>query len=89
MSQGKQNLNETGSPAGRLRDYVYANLFFWGFLLALAFVSFFTCGAVWDEVFQGILEFLFVILGGGFTLVSVLDYLYDKYLGQAAPEEKK
>jgi hypothetical protein len=35
------------------------------------------------------LEFLFVIMGCGFTLVSILDYLYDHYAGShPQPEEK-
>jgi uncharacterized membrane-anchored protein len=59
------------------RDYFHANLFFWGLLLVAAVITFFTCGAVWDDVTQGAMEFLFVIMGGGFTMVSVLDYFYE------------
>ena len=89
MADNKQNSKAMIPQGSRFQEYVHANLFFWGFLLVLAIVSFFTCGAVWDEVFKGVLEFIFVILGGGFTLVSILDYFYDKYLGQNATEEKK
>jgi hypothetical protein len=74
-----------GSPAV-FQDYFYANLFFWGVLVVVAVVSFFTCGAVWDDVTSGTMEFLFVIMGGGFTLVSVLDYFYEIKI--AAPEKK-
>ena len=59
------------------------------FLAALAFISYFTCGAVWDDVYKGVLEFIFLILGGGFTLVSVLDYFYESYTSIPAGMEKK
>jgi uncharacterized membrane-anchored protein len=62
-----------------LEEYLYANLLFWGFLVVLAGISFFVCGAVWDDVTSGVMEFIFVILGGGFTLVSAMDYVYEKY----------
>ena len=71
------------------QDYFYANLFFWGVLVVVAMISFFTCGAVWDDVTSGALEFLFVIMGGGFTLVSILDYLYETKIATAAPDSKK
>ena len=64
----------------KFQEYLYANLVFWAFLLAVAIISFFTCGGVWDDVTSGVMEFIFVIMGGGFTLVSVLDYCYDTYL---------
>lgn len=62
-----------------IEEYVYANAIFWAFLIVTAVVSYFTCGGVWDSVTSGTLEFLFVIVGGGFTLVSILDYIYEKY----------
>ena len=71
----------------KLQEYLYANGIFWAFLAVAALVSFFTCGGVWDSVTSGTLEFLFVIIGGGFTLVSVLDYIYEKYY--AGNEELK
>lgn len=79
-------------PAKRLtvaREYLYANLLFWGFLAILAVISFFTCGGVWDDVTSGVMEFIFVILGGGFTLVSMLDYLYEKHMSDSIREAGK
>jgi hypothetical protein len=73
----------------KFQEYLYANLLFWGFLLAVALISFFTCGGVWDDVTSGVMEFIFVIMGGGFTLVSVLDYCYEAYLANPAGAEKK
>ena len=67
------------------QDYFYANLYFWGVLVVVGVISFFTCGAVWDDVTSGALEFLFVIMGGGFTFVSILDYLYEIKI--ASPSE--
>jgi type III secretory pathway component EscU len=42
-----------------------------------------------DDVTGGTLEFLFVIMGCGFTLVSVLDYLYDRYTSSHPQVEEK
>jgi len=71
------------------QEYLYANLLFWGFLVILAVISFFTCGGVWDDVTSGVMEFIFVILGGGFTLVSMLDYLYEKHMSDSVREAGK
>jgi len=87
QNQGKnQKPPKTEPPISEFREYLYANFLFWVFLLVLAVTSFFICGGVWDDVTSGIMEFLFVILGGGFAVVSVLDYLYEKYTGQTKPE---
>ncbi len=73
----------------KFQEYFYVNLLFWGFLAVLAVISFFVCGAVWDDVTSGVMEFIFVILGGGFTLVSAMNYIYEKYYGQTPGETKK
>ena len=68
------------NPAGpkpRIGEYIEANLWVWGFLALLGLIAFFACGAVWDGVTRGVLEFLFGIMGGGFVLVSILDYFYE------------
>ena len=70
-------------------EYLYANLLFWGFLVVLAVITYFVCGAVWDDVTSGVMEFIFLILGGGFTLVSAMDYVYEKYYGHPSEEVKK
>ncbi len=66
--------------------YFRANLLFFGFLVVLAVISYFTCGAIWDDVTQGVMEFIFLILGGGFLLVSYLDYLYEKHIAPRSDE---
>ncbi len=88
MADNKRNPKGDERRLTKFQEYFYANLLFWGFLAVVALISFFTCGAVWDDVTSGVMEFLFVILGGGFTLVSVLDYLYENYTQQQSPEKK-
>lgn len=88
------NKNKNQGPQARpaelsvLEQYLYANLLWFGFLVLLAIVSFFTCGAVWDDVTEGVMEFIFFILGGGFILVTLLDYLYEKYVARSLSEGK-
>ncbi len=89
MPNNQQPLKTAQKQYSRFEEYFYANLLWWGFLVALAVISFFTCGGVLDDVTSGVLEFLFVILGGGFTLVSVLDYIYETNLVRNAAEGKK
>ncbi|HVZ80665.1 MAG TPA: hypothetical protein VHE12_07680 [bacterium] len=84
MSDDRKNVKGSGP---QIEEYVRVNLWAWGFLGLLALVAFFACGAVWDEVTQGVMEFLFGIMGGGFVLVSVMDYLYESQ--RARPMEKR
>ncbi len=72
-----------------MEEYLHANLLWWGFLAVLAAISYFVCGAVWDDVTSGVMEFIFVIMGGGFNLVSAMDYVYEKYYGRSPGEMKK
>ena len=67
-------------------EYLYANLLWWGFLAVIAVITFFVCGGVWDDVARGVLEFILFILGGGFALVSHLDYLYEKHVAPNSRE---
>ena len=76
-------MGEIKSDGPNLNIYLRVNLIAWAFVLALAAAAFFICGAVWDDVTRGVMEFIFVVLGGGFTLVSFLDYTYEKYNGGA------
>lgn len=58
--------------------YLKANLLWWSFLALAALGAFLACGAVWDDAMAGLFRFIFLVLGGGFTLVSVMDFLYEK-----------
>ncbi len=82
----RKNQKETEKKITTFQVYFYANLLFWGFLVVLAAISFFTCGGVWDDVTQGVMEFIFLILGGGFLLVSYLDYIYEKHVAPRMQE---
>ncbi len=79
----------THSDQHTAREYIQANLLVWGFLAILGVVAFFICGGVMDDVTEGTLEFLFVIMGCGFTLVSILDFLYDRYTSSHSKAEEK
>jgi hypothetical protein len=88
MADSKMTKKIENNPVS-FQEYLYANLFFWGVLLVVAVISFFTCGAVWDDVTSGAMEFLFVIMGGGFTFVSVLDYFYEIKIASPPKETAK
>lgn len=89
MVDNRQNQKTEQKRLSRIEEYFYANLLWWGFLALLALISYFTCGGVWDDIFTGVLKFIFIILGGGFTMVSVLDYVYDSTVNRGAAEGKK
>ncbi len=91
MPDKKPSAKPSPVPSERntVREYVQANLLVWGFLVLLGIIAFFVCGAVWDDVFQDTLEFLFLIMGFGFTLVSILDYLYDRNVNSQSTSEEK
>lgn len=89
MADNKQNSKTPEKRLSKLEEYLYANLLWWAFLGVMAVISFFTCGGVWDDVYSGVFQFIFVILGPGFTLVSVLDYVYEAKAAASAVEGKK
>jgi hypothetical protein len=80
-------------PAGRWADYFWANLIFFAFLFTLAGIVRGTCesgpedpnvrqavSAVLSETF----EFLLLLMGGGFLLVTVFDAAYEHFSAQDA-----
>jgi hypothetical protein len=83
------NAKKQVNPPVSFLNYLFANLFFWGLLMIVAGTSYLACGAVWDDVTSGTMEFLFVIMGGGFTLVSVLDYFYEVKIAGSPQETPK
>lgn len=89
MAENKRPPQVPEKRPSKFEEYFYANLLWWGFLVILALISFFTCGGAWDDITEGVTEFIFVILGGGFTLVSVLDYTFEKYTSRPNVEGKK
>ncbi|MGH7738865.1 MAG: hypothetical protein ACREL1_01845 [bacterium] len=89
MNESKINHLEVVSSGPALSTYVRANFFAWAFVAVLAVGSFFICGGVWDDVTSGVVEFIFFVLGGGFTLVSFLDFFYEKYNGSESLGDPK
>ena len=89
MPDGRQNPKINEKRLTLFEEYLFANVVFWVFLIVVGIVSFFICGGVWDDIWSGVVEFLFVIIGGGFTLVSALDYAYEKNVTKSQPGEKK
>ncbi len=65
-----------------LKDYFYINVIFLAFLFVIAVIVFITAGGKWDPVIESALGFIFLVFGGGFALVSVFDYLYEKFAGK-------
>jgi hypothetical protein len=81
-------MNEAGKGPGKVgqaeaRAYGRALLAYGLFLAALLAAAYFICGAVWDDVTDGVMEFILVVLGGGFLLVAGLDFLYGMFRGPA------
>jgi hypothetical protein len=76
----KQDVDASPDASGdfTFKDYVYLNLMFWGFLLVVGVVVFFTTGAKWDPVMGNVFTFLFLVFGLGFTGVSIFDAIYDR-----------
>lgn len=89
MNESKINQPARGASGPALSTYVRANFLAWVFVAVLAVAAFFICGGVWDDVTNSVMEFIFFVLGGGFTLVSFLDFFYEKYNGAEFPGDPK
>lgn len=73
VSQKGKKPNKVAKEGYSIKDYLLINLIFWGFCIALYFI-------VWIITGENTgLSFLFGVLGIGFTLMSVFDYLYDYF----------
>lgn len=71
-----------------IKDYFYINIIFLGFLFIIAFIVFITAGGKWDPVIESAIKFIFIVFGGGFALVSIFDYLYEKLAGEDENQNK-
>jgi hypothetical protein len=86
MSNPNKGPKEAERPMTAFQETFWANVMVWGFLAGIALVTYVVTGGVWDDVTRQTLKFIFGIFGGGFTLVSVLDALYDKYVSTETPK---
>ncbi len=92
MSKNKNKETKQAAPVKEggeftFKDYFYVNLMFWGFLLVVALIVYFTAGAKWDPIMQNVFTFIFLVFGLGFTGVSVFDAIYEK-LSKGSADEK-
>ncbi len=74
----KQQTKPVEKEEFTLKEYFYINVIFWVFLLILAILIFFTTGGQWDPVMKNVFTFIFLVFGGGFTIVSIFDYIYER-----------
>jgi hypothetical protein len=74
----KKNTGPMGTVLTPLQVTLRANLLFWSVLILTGVLAFLVCGAVWDDAVKGLEKFLFLVLGGVFTLVSVMDHFYER-----------
>ena len=85
IKQNQQASTERGVFS--LKDYFYVNLFFWGFLLVVAVIVFFSTGARMDPIMENVFTFIFLVFGLGFTAVSVFDAVYEKMAKKSGNEK--
>jgi len=55
-----------------LGDYILVNLIVWGLLLVIGVITYFAIDSV------PVVPFLLVVVGSGFTIVSIYDGIYDR-----------
>ncbi|HTB33579.1 MAG TPA: hypothetical protein VK842_01840 [bacterium] len=81
----------TAKPASRWADYFWANLIFFAFLFILAGIVRGSCESGADDpnvrqavnaVLSDTFQFLLVLMGGGFLLVTVFDAAYEHFSAQ-------
>ena len=72
-------LDERAGAWGRysLGDYVVVNLMVWGLLVIVGLIAYFGI----DEA--PVVPFLLLVVGCGFTVVSVYDYVFDRVAGRS------
>jgi hypothetical protein len=85
----KPKAPQQGKDEYTIKDYLYINLFFWLLLGAVALILLLTTGWKFDPVMQSVFAFIFLVFGGGFTLVSIFDFIYDRAAGKGTNEEKQ
>lgn len=78
----KKQMSKTEKDEYTLKDYFYINVIFWAFLFLIAIIVFITTGGKWDPVIESAFGFIFIVFGGGFAIVSIFDYLYEKFAGK-------
>ena len=95
MSKKNRDAQEKTRPAGggessRWADYFWANVIFFAFLFILVFVVKSSCESPSDAqspaikiVLDQTFNFLVLLFGGGFLLVTLFDAAYEFFSGRA------
>jgi len=78
IREQQEKQSEAGKENFTIKDYLYINLFFWGFLVLLSIIVFFTTGGQMDPIMENVFMFIFLVFGCGFTAVSIFDFIYEK-----------
>ena len=63
-----------GKTLGRysIRDYIVVNIFVWAILAVLGLITYFAIDRA------PVVPFLMFVVGGGFTIVSIYDCIFDR-----------
>jgi hypothetical protein len=90
MAKNRNQEAQAKAPAApsRLADYFWANVIFFTFLSALAFVVWQSCSdptddAAVQQVLKEAFSFMICLFGGGFIVVSLFDAAYDFFAEKA------
>jgi len=73
-------MDEAAALRYSLGDYVLVNLIVWGLLFVIGVIAYFGIDRA------PVVPFLLVVVGGGFTIVSIYDGVYDRI---ARPSEER
>lgn len=93
--QDPKNSPGGAQASGRLADYFWVNLIFFGFLATLSYVVWVSCQAPSDDaavkmVLGDTFRFMIFLFGGGFIVVTLFDAAFDFFAEkadiEAAPE---
>ena len=99
MSKADRREKNRAAEAGaarpsRFREYFWANLVFWVFILVLSLAVWISCQDPHDElpvraVLAETFTFMIMLFGCGFTLVTLFDAGYDFFTARSGEAGKK
>jgi hypothetical protein len=82
---------QAGPQTSRIADYFWANVIFFAFLFVLALVVRKSCEAPGDDpavkhVLDDAFQYLLLLFGGGFLLVTLFDAAYEFFAARSAED---
>ena len=83
-SSGSAALDKSSVPSGKysLGDYVVVNLVVWGLLLIVGLIAYLGI----DKA--PVVPFLLLVVGCGFTVVSIYDWVFDSVAGRSGEHDR-